>query len=280
MLKIKKIAAVVLVLALAVGGSGCQVGDSDIGLMSEAAVSEVEVLVSASEKEVTVSGTGVGQGGSETEEVVSETINSVQDNEKVELVSVEYELDLDKLRDDKYYDKYYFSLRDELYFLDDEQFEVYIRALIFISKIEFSEITITNSEIVRINDENNKTFVRVANYQSFYDYLQSVFIGDSVNALISRYNLLNIDGVLCFNERYRGTLVYYKDGKYELISVTKSKISFKYCANYSFENILDYNDWEENYRSEYPQYIWTEEYNITLINTVDGWRVDKFIYWS
>jgi hypothetical protein len=48
MLKIKKIAALWLVLALAVGLAGCQPEEADVGLVSDAAVSEAEVAANKS----------------------------------------------------------------------------------------------------------------------------------------------------------------------------------------------------------------------------------------
>jgi hypothetical protein len=76
MLKIKKNAALLLVWALAVGSSGCRSEESDIGLASDVAVSEVEVLVSVTEKEEADLEMVVGQAESEVSTVEFSVKNS------------------------------------------------------------------------------------------------------------------------------------------------------------------------------------------------------------
>jgi hypothetical protein len=209
----------------------------------------------------------------------------IHDYERVDFVSLEYELDLDKLRDDKYYAEYYFSLRDELSFLDDEQFEVYISALILINGVEYSNIPQTNKGRPMflwegrdgsfsihyessLYDRGYARFAYVSSYSSFIDYLTTVFTDEAADEFIKKYRLRS--GIFTIeNEMYIG--LGDKGGRqHGRINEEGYKPIGKNENEVNFEFFLSYVSDDEEHSLSFP---------ISLINIDGEWRAEIFDCW-
>ena len=190
-------------------------------------------------------------------------------------VSREYEFDAEKYIDGLVY-KDQWQLRSELDFLSDEQYDVFIRAWIFIDMIEpLNVVSIrTTSEIPKhYLDKNGEVcasyynsetkeyaqYEYVSTYQSFYKYLQSVFTQDAVDEIMSDRRFLTVGDELYFSIGEAGGAIDFKGGEYRLVEKNDDKVVFEYAA-----------------RQENDEKEWTETHPIRLVRTADGWRSELF----
>ena len=163
-----------------------------------------------------------------TETTTETTTSTAASEEAAEDIAVsrEYEFDLDKYLKRAYKEKY--LLRDKLDFLSDEQYDTYIRAWIFIDGIDYAdESRVPDTSDVPTNwiDENCEacdgyiypSYRYVSTYQSFYEYLQSVFTQDAVDKILSDERFFNVDGELYFAWGEAGGPLESIEGKYELV---------------------------------------------------------------
>ena len=213
-----------------------------------------------------------------------DTLKSVLPNfaleEQTEEVNIsrEYEFDLDKFLKRSYTEKY--LLRDELDFLSDEQYDTYIRAWIFIDSIDcgyIGESRVPDTSDVPTNwiDENGEacgeytypSYRYVSTYQSFYEYLQSVFTQDAVDKILSDERFLNVDGELYFAWGEAGGPLERIEDKYELVEKNDSEVIFEYNARHSYDGgIYGYED------GTYTDITRT----IKLAKEDGGWRAELF----
>lgn len=184
-------------------------------------------------------------------------------------VSREYEFDLDKYLKRAYKEKY--LLRDELEFLSDEQYDTYIRAWIFIDGIDYAdESRVPDTSDVPTNwiDENGEacdgyiypSYRYVSTYQSFYEYLQSVFTQDAVDKILSDERFLNVDGELYFAWGEAGGYLDRIEDKYELVEKNDSEVVFEYNVRHIYDD---------------GTYIDTTR-TIKLVKEDGGWRAELF----
>lgn len=188
-------------------------------------------------------------------------------------VSREYEFDLDKYLRCDIYDRY--LLRDKLDFFSDEQYDTYIRALILLDRLEYFDVPYTGSLSTYFIDENGEIsesgvsnesgaahiypYFYVSTYQSFYEYLQSVFTQDAADEIMSSERFLTIGGELYFKWGDRGGSIYFNGGEYVFIEGNDSEIVFEYIAD------------QVNGESE-----WQETHPLRLVHTDNGWRSEFF----
>lgn len=192
-------------------------------------------------------------------------------------VSREYEFDAEKYIDGLIY-KDQWQLRSELDFLSDEQYDVFIRAWLFIDMIEpldVVSIRTTSETPAHFLDKNGEVcasyydrekneyaqYEYVSTYQSFYKYLQSVFTQDAVDEIMSDRRFLTVGDELYFSIGEAGGAIYFKGGEYRLVEKNDDEVAFEYAAR------------QENGEKE-----WTEIYPIKLVRTKDGWRSELFEY--
>lgn len=176
----------------------------------------------------------------------------------------EFEFDLDKFLEtsNNYFN---YSLRDELNFLNDEQYDTYIKAWIFIDSMDDangSRIPYTNGNISDLHyyHETSQYSCYISTYKSFYEYLQSVFTQESVDEIMSSKGFFNTDGELFYISGDAGGYIYTTDGKYELVEQNDSEVIFEYNASHTHDgkNLPDTSR------------------TIKLINAGDGWRAELF----
>lgn len=254
------------VFALLLCMTGCQ-GNAD--------TVQADTVQAALENQQTTSEVTTEQTNEQTTksiETTTETTTSTTIAEEVSediAVSREYEFDLDKFLERTYTEKY--LLRDELDFLNDEQYDTYIRAWIFIDSIDYAdEMRVPDTSDVPTNwiDENGEicgeytypSYRYISTYQSFYEYLQSVFTQDAVDKILSDERFLNVDGELYFSWGEAGGYIYTTDDKYELVEKTDSEVIFEYNASHTHDG------------KNLPNTSRT----IKLINAGDGWRAELF----
>ena len=213
-----------------------------------------------------------------TETTTETTTSTAASEEAAEDIAVsrEYEFDLDKYLKRAYKEKY--LLRDKLDFLSDEQYDTYIRAWIFIDGIDYAdESRVPDTSDVPTNwiDENGEacdgyiypSYRYVSTYQSFYEYLQSVFTQDAVDKILSDERFLNVDGELYFAWGEAGGPLESIEDKYELVEKNDSEVIFEYNARHSYDGgIYGYND---------GTYIDTTR-TIKLVKEDGGWRAELF----
>lgn len=250
------------VFAVLLGLTGCQgnvgAGQAD----TEQARQESQQITTAATTEQTTEQT------SKSVETTTETTAAEEVSEDI-AVSREYEFDLDKYLERAYIEKY--LLRDELDFLSDEQYDTYIRAWIFIDSIDYAdESRVPDTSDVPTNwiDKSGEicaeytysSYRYVSTYQSFYEYLQSVFTQDAVDEIMSDERFLNVDGELYFAWGEAGGAIYYTDGKYELVEINDSEVIFEYNASHKYGGEIFFNT----------------SRTIKLINAGDGWRAELF----
>ena len=142
-------------------------------------------------------------------------------------VSIEYEFDLDKFLENGKHDVY--LLRNELDFLSDEQYDTYIKALIF---VDYSFVVSTGSHSLhwinengeisksRVIDESDTAqiypYFYISTYKSFYEYLQSVFTQDAVDEIMSDERFFTFGDELYFKWKDGGGMVYFDDSEYNV----------------------------------------------------------------
>jgi hypothetical protein len=113
-------------------------------------------------------------------------------------------------------------------------------------------------------------------YESFYEFLSTMFTKRRVDEMLSTDAIINEDGEVCYADVGRGGAITYKDGYFELISKTENEVKFKYIGHYSFEGIMTEEELREI--NDGP-YSWDEEFIFSIVKTDDGWRVDEINLW-
>ncbi len=202
----------------------------------------------------------------------------------IEYVSVEYELDIEKLKNSGNYD-YFFSLKDELDFLNEEQYELFIKALIMVYGIDWFATTNHNLDeqpesihyLWKDNDDNyslskdfyikdvgESEYAYLSTYKSFYEYLLSVFTNESTEEIINYDDgwlkrFIVVDSEIYTRLGDRGSKNGVVDGYFKLSSKEDDLIAFEYISNYSDDTV--------------------EVYDIILEKTDNGWRSRRFDYW-
>ncbi len=206
----------------------------------------------------------------ETPMSIAATINESTDT----AASREYEFDLNTyLKNNEKCNLY--SLRDELFFLSDEQYVTYIKAWIFIDNFEYFNIPNTNESPTHFLDENGNIndcyityendmahiykYMYISTYQSFYIYLQSVFTQESVDKIMTNERFLTIGNELYFECGEKGGEIYFQGGEYKLIEQNDNEVIFEYDAHQK----KDEKEWIENHP-------------LKLIHTENGWRSELF----
>ena len=189
-------------------------------------------------------------------------------------LSRKYEFNLEDYIENHDPNNIYSSLKDEVSFLTDEQYETYAKAWIFIDNIEYFNIptTITDKTLNHFCDKNGEVcdsfynnvtkeyaYVYISSYKSFYEYLQSVFTQEAVDKIMADKRFLTIGNNLYFKFGEKGGSIYFRSGQYQLIEKNDNEVEFEYLSQYQ-------NDIKE----------WTKVHQIKLVNTKDGWRAELF----
>ncbi len=256
----KRLLCLLAAVAITLSLSACQSGNASqpIEITAETNLlvqTEAKSLITSSEKSVHLPNNG---------------------NSPNTVLSREYEFDLEKYLDN--YDKDgIYSLRNELNFLSEEQYEIYIRALIFIDKIEYFIIPDTCETQTHFLDSNGEThknlytkdlegytvspYIYVSTYQSFYEYLQSVFTQEAVDRIMADERFRIVNGELYYNWGEKGGPIYFQSGQYQLTEKNDDEVIFEYIA-------IQANDENE----------WTETHTIKLVHVENGWRSELFEY--
>ncbi len=182
----------------------------------------------------------------------------------------EYEFDLDKYLERSHTEQY--LLRDDLDFLSDEQYNTYIKAWIFIDSMDDangSTLPQTNAtkEDWYYYHETGLYSSYISTYESFYEYLRTVFTKEAADEIVSGVNFYNADGELFYIAGEAGGYLEKIEGKYELVEKTNSEVVFEYNARHIYDN--------GTYGYEDGTYIDTTR-TIKLVSEGDGWRAELF----
>ena len=161
--------------------------------------------------------------------------------------------------------------------MSDEQYDTYIKAWIFIDNLEYFNIPYTGDIPTHFLDENGDVYENyftegayiehifpyryISTYQSFYQYLQSVFTRDAADEIMSHSFFKTVGDELYFGYGEKGGPIDVQTGRYELKESSENEIIFEYIVDH-------YHDGNE----------WTTSHTIKLINTDNGWRSEIFEY--
>lgn len=256
-------------VALVCGLVGCQ-ADTDTG--------QVDTGQTVQESQQIDTTSTTKQATEQTSKIIkttAETTSSIFVTEEVSAdiaVSREYEFDLDEYLE-RYDKDGRYSLKDELDFLNDKQYDTYIRALIFLDELEYLNIPYTgdipthwindNGEITSsyYNKETNtySTYKYISTYQSFYEYLQSIFTQDVVDEIMTNEFFKVVDDNLYFRFGEKGGAIWFQYGEYQLVEKNNDEVIFEYVAHQK-------NDEKE----------WSETHSLKLMRIGDCWQSEYF----
>ncbi|WMJ21802.1 DL-endopeptidase inhibitor IseA family protein [Paludicola sp. MB14-C6] len=108
---------------------------------------------------------------------------------------------------------------------------------------------------------NNERF---PTYESWYQYINSVFSKEMIDHYLSKNYYINIKGQLYGVMADRGGNIFYKSHKYELVSQTENKVELKIIG------IYNEGTGEEDYYKEYT----------TIFEKQNGkWIITQFEFW-
>lgn len=222
-----------------------------------------------------------------TDKIIETTISIVTDEDTSDImISREYEFDLEKYIEFLgRRDKTNWDMRDRLDFLSDEQYDTFLRSWILIDKMEYrivpntSEISthyLTESGRVRTGYyrtpklcvEDFNPYIYVSTYQSFYEYLQSVFSQESVDKIMTDKRFMVACDELYFAWCGRNTDEYWDDWE---VPKYLQKVGFRLVENNDYEILFEHIAYYKDKETE-----WTEIHPIKLINTDNGWRSEMF----
>ena len=207
------------------------------------------------------------------------TMDTVSETAEIEPVLEDY------VFDDKHMIKY------KIDFLNDDQNNIYCTASYLYSVMHFcggsggQQIEYDSSEDFWKNTvvvDNNRYCKTRINYQSYYDFLGTVFTEKGANDFINMYDIENSDGMLLLPNRDGiGGNPCHKYTEHKLISQTDDRIEFNEIESYSLEGV-EYENYEqylmevkEEDREDNP-YEWSITLSQVMVNNGDGWRIDQY----
>lgn len=129
-----------------------------------------------------------------------------------------------------------------------------------------------------VNSDTPVQFMRTGvDYNSFERYVRSVFTDDLAEGLfLGDYTYRNLDGELAVADSARGSNIFYVGRSFELVSSDDNELKFKVIGYYSQIAVLT----EDEYNELLPEdRDWSEEFDITIVKTADGWKVSQFNFW-
>lgn len=260
------------VLALILGMTGCKANadtnQADIEPAalesSEAATAEVPTEQTSKIIETTTSTTAAEEASEDMWYNIDIDLSKDYDYGR------KYEFDLDKYLERAYKEKY--LLRDELDFLNDEQYDTYIKAWIFIDSMdEANGSTLPSTNSVREDwyyyHETSLYSSYISTYESFYEYLRTVFTKEAADEIMSSKHFYNADGELFYIAGEAGGYLDRIEDKYELVEKNDSEVVFEYNARHIYDN--------GTYGYEDGTYIDTTR-TIKLVKEDSGWHAELF----
>ncbi len=172
-----------------------------------------------------------------------------EDEETVELI--EYKPDYEP------------STKSKIDFLSDDQYEVFAKS----RYIKSFGISASNSGlsdyITSIQTSLAYGLLTNVSYDSFMDFIRSAFTEEDADATISKNSFMDVGGRVCWLEGERGTAIDFAGEEFVLISKDDSSIKFKCVAYYEGES----------------GYSRTDEIELEMVKTEDGWRMKNYNLW-
>ena len=166
---------------------------------------------------------------------------------------------------------------ESLDFFTQSQKDIYARSLMLVYD-SCSELVLRyTGDYEQYIEENSYLFHTGITYDSFYSYLTSVYTEEAAKSFY--YTFRDVDGELCYYLGGTGTNITYKGGKYSLVGINSERIDFVYNARYSLDGVVDKAEWEAGLYPDIPEWEWTVQTNIAMINTADGWRMERYPTW-
>jgi hypothetical protein len=175
-----------------------------------------------------------------------------------------YELDINEIAEIEKDNPDFINIRKELSALDDDILTKIEKAYIIARGISFCNIAYTGNFNSNL-DEDSGVYYYGISYESYFDYLKSVFTEDMIDKLFADYKLfVDINGELCkVGIGDRGSDPLYDYGVYSIKSSDSEKTEITLTA----------------YRSEGDIVYQPSFYDIVLVKVDGEWKVDKFEYW-
>ncbi len=167
-------------------------------------------------------------------------------------------------------------------FMNEEQGTAFANAHYLVAQSLFNSsmgLTAENGRVdLLLYNDTPVQFMRTGvDYYSFDRYVRSAFTDDLAEGLFLNDNSYrNLDGELVVAESARGSNIFYVGRGFELVSSDENELKFKVIGYYSQIGVLTE---EEYYELPEEEREWTEEFNITIVKTADGWKVSQFNFW-
>ncbi|MBO5267120.1 MAG: lipoprotein [Ruminiclostridium sp.] len=153
---------------------------------------------------------------------------------------------------------------EALGFLTEEQNEIYIASR------RLSTVQMDSSALrLPYGDYLSNEFSCITNvsYESLRDYIGSVFTEESIDYVINPGMFLDVGGRVFWRDGARGGNISFRHEEITLVSADENKIVMKCTAYY----LNDSDDEESGY--------YTEEQELTMVNTENGWRMEYYPLW-
>jgi hypothetical protein len=175
-----------------------------------------------------------------------------------------YDLDINVMSEKEKDNLDFTNIRNELSALDDDTLTKIEKAYIIARGISFCNIVYTGN-FNSNSDEDSGVYYYGISYESYFDYLKTVFTEDMIDKLFTDYKLfVDIDGELCkVGIGDRGSDPLYDYGVYSIISTDSEKIEITLTA----------------YRSDGDIVYQPSSYDIVLVKVDGEWKVNEFEYW-
>lgn len=252
-MKLKKFAALSLALSLFFAICGCADEAMSVAETAET-TSVISDIITTTPTEVLVS----------ENETLSGTTASIESTSIVEDEFSPYELDLDKLPDRIKSLEDYKNIDLQLSELPKDALIVLKKGYVLIEANYSAQMVLTEGYNTTFNE--NGLFFCGFSYDSYFDYLHSVFTDDLYNALLLNCDyIININGEACVDSNTAvGSDPLYISGNYSIEKNTNKEIEIMYKALFS---------------DAYTDEIHTNYYNIKLIRQNNNWYINEFEFW-
>ncbi len=171
-------------------------------------------------------------------------------------------------------------------FLKGKVKEVYCKAYI-IEKMSITDNTLLfvpdgnfESDTNRTIEYSGTTYYRTGfSFESFENFLPTIFTSAKVNEIFSRGNLIDVDGEVCVILGEGASEVMYKEVDFKILSKLEDRVKFKYSAHYAYDYMTE-EEFEERFEGTDVQYKYDEEGIIEILKTEKGWHVGALDMWK
>lgn len=182
---------------------------------------------------------------------------------------------------------YYTHLKQAPDFLNEELKKLFNEAVYIWENLYVDTgfgLSFNNEGFIDFNDPNQTVQIDGYNYiksgvsyESFYNYLSSVYTESLVDSELFKGSYKNVDGELVWLNSSGGFDITRGEIKFELVLETDSMIKIKRITNHSWSYSMSKKEFKD--KNIDGPYEWIEEDSIIIVKTENGWRFEEFSLW-